>query len=722
MAEQAQGLLSPGLVLNHTYEIVQLVGVGGTGEVYLARNQSSNREVAIKLLKREFAADPTLVELMQREANALHDIMHPAVVRYYELLRTDLEGGFTFLVMEFIRGESLEDRMARGPVPAEELLPIARRVVDGLEAAHAGSVLHRDLTPANVILRDGDPSRATLIDFGIAKDLSNTGKTVIGQGFAGTYQYASPEQIDAAPVDARSDFYSLGATLLAAAQGHKPGDGGTLEQILAGKRMVPETEALPGALRPLIQALMQPLPDERPATAADIRVLIDGMGEVEDLDALLDGTAEEKTVIRPRPEPAKGTARGTAPAPGTTSGGGIGWIAALVVAVAGLGAGAYFVLPGLLEPSLPVASPYALTLKVDETGAVLSGNAPSEEAAIALRGDLADALPEEMSLAGALVPATGLPVETWMLAMVELALAAEPLERWTLTAADTEIRLSGLAVRRESFETVETRAQVVAESHGLSLDFQVALAPQPLSHAAMLSALAAHSKCGPLLLFGPDPLPPGQQIAVQGPVATEEDAAQIREALAALDPARTIRLDLTVASELVCKVERLMPGSNSPDLSFDFSYGEQPGKPDSPDYLIGENPVVDLSIGAEYGETYLFVFYVDGNTGKVIHLLPYQDRPENLVNKAGEKTGERWRVRLLYPAADVTVGQRGFRVGPPYGTNILVAVASPEAFLENMMPRDDQAELFLEDLVAALTRAETTDYIVSREFFTTREN
>ncbi|MEM8700155.1 MAG: protein kinase, partial [Pseudomonadota bacterium] len=131
MAEQAQGLLSPGLVLNHTYEIVQLVGVGGTGEVYLARNQSSNREVAIKLLKREFAADPTLVELMQREANALHDIMHPAVVRYYELLRTDLEGGFTFLVMEFIRGESLEDRMARGPVPAEELLPIARRVVDG---------------------------------------------------------------------------------------------------------------------------------------------------------------------------------------------------------------------------------------------------------------------------------------------------------------------------------------------------------------------------------------------------------------------------------------------------------------------------------------------------------------------------------------------------------------------------------------------------------------
>ncbi|MEL6476008.1 MAG: protein kinase [Pseudomonadota bacterium] len=717
MADPQQGMLSPGVVLNYTYEIVELVGVGGTGEVYLARNQTTGREVAIKLLKREFAADPVLVELMQREANALHDISHNAVVRYYELLRTDMDGGFTFLVMEFIRGESLQDRLSRGPVPAQELLQIARRVVDGLEAAHAGGALHRDLTPANVILRDGDPAKATLIDFGIAKDLTNTGKTVIGQGFAGTYNYASPEQVSAGEVDPRSDFYSLGATLLAAAEGRTPGEGKGLDQILAAKRVPPETEHLPGVLRPLIQALMQPRPEDRPASAADIRVLIDGMGEVDDLDALLSGEVEEKTVIRPRAQIEETVV--DPPAPRRSSGGRWGWAGALAVLV-GLGVGAYFVLPGLLEPKLPVASPYALTLKVDETGAVLSGNAPSVEAAGALRADLAAAMPDGR-LAGALVPAAGLPVETWMLAMVELSLAAEPLDRWTLEAADKTVRLAGLASDPETFERVQQRSTAIADSHGLTMEYQITLAPQPLAHAQMMAAVAAHSKCGPLTLFGPDPLPPGQQIAVQGPVATEEDAAAIRSALSELDPGRLVRLDLTVTSDLVCKVERLMPLRNSPDLRFGFSYGQKDGALDSADYVAGDNPVVDLDIGGAFAESFLFVFYVDGNTGKVIHLLPYQDRPDNLVNQAGVREGDRWRVRILFPAEDVKVGQRGFLVGPPFGTNILVAVASPEAFLENMLPRNDQAELFLEDLVAALSRAETTDYIVSREFFTTRE-
>ena len=718
MAEPKRGALSPGLVLNHTYEIIELVGEGGTGEVYLARNQTSGREVAIKLLKREFATDPTLVELMQREANVLHDISHNAVVRYYELLRTDIDGGFTFLVMEFIRGESLQDRLTRSPVPADQLLQIARRVVDGLEAAHAGGALHRDLTPANVILRDGDPARATLIDFGIAKDMTNTGQTVIGAGFAGTYQYASPEQVDAATVDQRSDFYSLGATLLAAAQGRSPGQGKTLEQILSAKRELPEVDQLPGSLRPLIQALMQPRPQDRPSSAADIRILIDGLGEVDDLDALLGGGGEDKTVIRPHPGTAK-TIVDDPPQP-VRKGGSLGWIAAALVVLGGLGAGAYFLLPGLLEPPLPVASPYTLTLKVDETGAVLSGNAPSPETALSLRADLNDALPDT-ALIGSLVPAQGQPVETWATAMVALADAAEPLERWTLTAADAGITLSGRAATPEVFDRVETESAALAERHGLTLDFQVALAPQPLSHAQMIAATAVHSKCGPLTFFGPDPLPPGEEIGIQGPIATNEDREAIRSALAGLDPARNVRLDLTVTSELVCKVERLMPLRNSPALRFDFSYGQKEGTLASASYVGGDNPVVDLDISGDYADAFLFVFYVDGNTGKVIHLLPYQDRPDNLVKEAGAPEGGNYRVRILYPAADVKVGQRGFLVGPPYGTNILVAVASPEAFLENMLPRNDQAELFLEDLVSALSRAETTDYIVSREFFTTQE-
>ncbi|MCL5777320.1 serine/threonine-protein kinase [Limibaculum sp. FT325] len=731
MTNPKKGMLAPGVVLNYTYEIVDLVGEGGTGEVYLARNKATGREVAIKLLKREFAADPTLVELMQREANALHEIMHPAVVRYYELLRTEMEGGITFLVMEFIRGESLGERLRRGPVPPEEILQIARRVIDGLEVAHGHKVLHRDLTPANVILRDGDPAKATLIDFGIAKDLAQTKHSVIGGGFAGTYQYASPEQIDGRPLDPRSDFYSLGATLLAACEGRSAGEGKTLEQIIGGKTRTPETEHLPGVLRPLIQALLQPNPDDRPRTAADVRLLIDGMGQVDDLDALIGGAgAGEKTVIRPagRPAPAAQTTSGGSPArggaeaapPAKKKGGAFALIAGIAV-VAGLGAGGYFLLPGLMEEPLPVASPYQLDLKVEDGTASVAGNAPSEEEAVALRSGLSQAL-DGKSVDGTLTPATGMPTQDWTAAVTELAAAAKLLENWSLSVADTNVVLRGTAPDRVVYSLVEEQSAAVANARALSLDLQVALAPQPLAHAAMNAAVAGFTKCGPLRFQGPDPLPPGTPVLVSGPVASQADADAIRGALGDLDGARAIEADLTITSELVCKVERLLPRGNAPQLSFAFSYGQKEGAPTAGYFVSGDNPVIDVRVDQSYADAYLYVFYVDGNTGKVIHLLPYKDRPENRVDKAGTRDGDHYAVRVLFPAKDVAVGRRGFLVGPPYGTNIFVAVASPRAFLDQMLPRNDAAELFLEDLVASLSRAETTEYIVSREFFTTREN
>ena len=180
-------------------------------------------------------------------------------------------------------------------------------------------------------------------------------------------------------------------------------------------------------------------------------------------------------------------------------------------------------------------------------------------------------------------------------------------------------------------------------------------------------------------------------------------------------------MDVTVTSELVCKFERLMPGANASEMSFLFSYGQKGGRLTVADYVTGENPVIDVSIDKTFKDAFLYVFYVDGNTSKVIHLLPYQDRPDNIIALAGKEGENDFRVRILYPADDVAVGQRGFLVGPPYGTNILVAVASPTAFLESMLPRNDSAELFLDDLINALKRAETSDFIVTREFFTTRE-
>ncbi|MEM7059637.1 MAG: protein kinase, partial [Pseudomonadota bacterium] len=713
MSSPKQGILAPGVVLNFTYEIVELIGVGGTGEVYVANNQATGRQVAIKLLKREFATDPTLVELMQREAHALHEIMHNAVVRYYELLRTDHEGGFSFLVMEYIEGESLSDRIGRGPLPINEVQSIARRIVDGLEAAHRHKVLHRDLTPANIILRKNDPALATMIDFGIAKDQTQTKHSVIGSGFAGTYQYASPEQIDGRQIDARSDFYSLGATLLAACEGKGAGDGKTLEQIIGSKAAVPDLEHIPGEMRPLIQALLQPNPDDRPKTTDEIRVLMDGLGAVDDLDELLGGgaAADERTVIRPAAASNSGTSKDTskisAPASEKKGSGAVGWVAILLVLVA-MGVGAFFIVPDLLEEPLPVASPYEMNLTVAGGTAALRGNAPSEEAVETLRNKIDEAL-EVGTLNGRLTAAEGAPSANWGDAMVKLIAAAKPLGDFVLTAADTRVALRGMADTPQIYDNVKKTTQEIAAIEALALEFQVALAPQPLAHAAVNAAAAAFSKCGLLSVTGPDPLPPGIPLRLSGPIATESDEDNLRKAMIDLDPNRNVQLDVTVTSELVCKFERLMPGANAPEMGFLFSYGQKGGRLTAADYIAGENPVIDVSIDKSYKDSFLYVFYVDGNTSKVIHLLPYKDRPENVVARAGDESENDYRVRILYPASDVAVGKRGFLVGPPYGTNILVAVASPTAFLEAMLPRNDAAELFLDDLIDALKRAATSD-------------
>ncbi len=725
MSSPKEGILSPGVVLNFTYEIVELIGVGGTGEVYVANNQATGRQVAIKLLKREFATDPTLVELMQREAHALHEITHNAVVRYYELLRTDHNGGFSFLVMEYIQGESLSDRIKRGPLPVDEVQSIARRIIDGLEAAHGHKVLHRDLTPANIILRKDDPALATMIDFGIAKDQTQTMHSVIGSGFAGTYQYASPEQIDGRQIDARSDFYSLGATLLAACEGKGAGDGKTLEQIIGSKASVPDLDHIPGEMRPLIQALLQPNPDDRPNTPEEIRLLMDGLGAVDDLDDLLGGgtPADDRTVIQPAGAVGnsrlKQSQKSPPPAAEKKGSGAIGWLAMLLVLVA-IGVGGFLILPDLLEEPLPVASPYEMNLTVAGGTAALRGNAPSADAVETLRGQIDEAR-DVGTLNGRLTAADGAPSDTWGEAMVKLMAAAKPLGDFVLTAADTKVSLRGMADTPQIYESVKRSTQEIAAVEALALEFQVALAPQPLAHSAVNAAASAYSKCGLLSLTGPDPLPPGIPLRLSGPIATQADADNLRKAMIDLDPNRNVQLNVTVTSELVCKFERLMPGANAPEMGFLFSYGKKGGRLTEADYVAGENPVIDVSIGKSYKDSFLYVFYVDGNTSKVIHLLPYKDRPENVISRAGEEGDNDYRIRILYPANDVAVGKRGFLVGPPYGTNILVAVASPTAFLESMLPRNDAAELFLDDLIDALKRAATSDFIVTREFFTTRE-
>src|SRR5690349_6855593 len=166
--------LGPGNRLG-PYEIVSALGAGGMGEVYRARDTSLKRDVAVKVLPESFASDPDRLARFQREAELLASLNHPNIARIYGLEESD---AVRALVMKLVEGETLADRIARGPIPIDEALPIAKQIAEAFEAAHEQGIIHRDLKPANIKLRaDG---AVKVLDFGLAKAVDDVGRTLSG--------------------------------------------------------------------------------------------------------------------------------------------------------------------------------------------------------------------------------------------------------------------------------------------------------------------------------------------------------------------------------------------------------------------------------------------------------------------------------------------------------------------------------------------------------------
>src|SRR5215831_17032779 len=157
-----------------SHEITALLGKGGMGEVYRARDLKLKREVAIKILPEEFAQDPDRVRRFQREAEVLASLNHPNIAGIHDLAEAN---GSRYLVLELVEGETLADRIARGPIPIEEALGISKQICEALEAAHERGIIHRDLKPANVKLTpDG---KVKVLDFGLAKAMENGSATAL---------------------------------------------------------------------------------------------------------------------------------------------------------------------------------------------------------------------------------------------------------------------------------------------------------------------------------------------------------------------------------------------------------------------------------------------------------------------------------------------------------------------------------------------------------------
>ena len=225
------------------YEVIGLIGQGGMGEVYQARDTTLDRDVALKVLPEAFTADPDRLARFEREAKVLASLNHPNIGSIYGLEEAE---GVRALVLELVEGPTLADRIKQGPIPIDEALPIAKQIAEALEAAHEAGVIHRDLKPANVKVKtDGT---VKVLDFGLAKafqpdasDVSIAESPTISLTAAatqmgmviGTAAYMAPEQAKGKVVDKRADVWAFGAVLYEMLTGRRAFGGGDLSDTLA---------------------------------------------------------------------------------------------------------------------------------------------------------------------------------------------------------------------------------------------------------------------------------------------------------------------------------------------------------------------------------------------------------------------------------------------------------------------------------------------------------
>jgi serine/threonine protein kinase/Tol biopolymer transport system component len=276
------------------YEIIALLGAGGMGEVYRARDTKLNRDVALKILPDAFAADPDRLARFTREAQTLAALNHPHIAHIHGLEEST---SVRALVMELVEGEDLAQRIARGPIPLDEALPIAHQIAEALEAAHEQGIIHRDLKPANIKVRaDGT---VKVLDFGLAKALDPLSSSPAAAALAnsptmtspaatfagvilGTAAYMSPEQARGKPVDKRTDIWGFGCVLFEMLTGRKPFDGETLtDTVAAVVKNEPDWQALPPGTPAAVQSVIARCLKKDPAQR--LHDIADGRFQLEDL-------------------------------------------------------------------------------------------------------------------------------------------------------------------------------------------------------------------------------------------------------------------------------------------------------------------------------------------------------------------------------------------------------------------------------------------------------
>ena len=349
------------------YQLHERIGIGGMGEVYRARDTKLGRNVAIKILPPHFTSQPDRLARFEREARVLASLNHPHIGAIYGLEDAD---GVRALVLELVNGDTLADRIARGPIPPNEILTIARQIAEALEAAHEKGIVHRDLKPENIkITPDGV---VKVLDFGLAKaafgdaapaDLTQSPTLTVGgtkEGvILGTAAYMSPEQASGRPADKRADVWAFGVVLYEMLTGRRAFEGETTSIVLAKViEREPDWTAIPPSTSPRLRELL------RRCVRKDPKARIQAIGDARvQIDELISGAMEE-------------TAATIATRPREQSRARAAWIVAalalIIAAALAVPATQYFlrVAPELLVtrfeiPTPPITDPVSFALSAD---------------------------------------------------------------------------------------------------------------------------------------------------------------------------------------------------------------------------------------------------------------------------------------------------------------------------------------------------------------------
>ncbi|HVE66911.1 MAG TPA: serine/threonine-protein kinase, partial [Thermoanaerobaculia bacterium] len=264
------------------YEIVSPLGAGGMGEVYLAKDSRLDRTVAIKVLASHLSASPEVRQRFEREAKTISQLSHPHICAVHDVGR---EGDTEYLVMEYLEGATLADRLAKGPLALEQTLRFGVQIADALDRAHRQGIVHRDLKPGNVMLTK---SGLKLLDFGLAKAFGPAGREPFTElptqqaltqegAILGTFQYMAPEQLEGRGADARTDIFAFGVVLYEMATGRKAFSGATQASLVSSilrdepgpiSQLAP---ASPPLLDRVVQTCLAKDPDDRWQSAADVK-------------------------------------------------------------------------------------------------------------------------------------------------------------------------------------------------------------------------------------------------------------------------------------------------------------------------------------------------------------------------------------------------------------------------------------------------------------------